>query len=180
MEKESYITIPHQITDKSFQIIQEEIEKIDPDYRFENPLQEAVIKRAIHTTADFDYLRNLKFTHNVLEKIKGVLMNRGVIYTDTTMALSGINKRRLDKLGVSYHCLIRDPQVIEMAKEKGITRSMAAVEVAANDSRQKIFIIGNAPTALCKIIEMVNENQLETAAVIGAVSYTHLTLPTKA
>ena len=79
MEKESYITIPHQITDKSFQIIQEEIEKIDPDYRFENPLQEAVIKRAIHTTADFDYLRNLKFTHNVLEKIKGVLMNRGVI-----------------------------------------------------------------------------------------------------
>lgn len=167
MEKESYITIPHQITDKSFQIIQEEIEKIDPNYQFESPLQEAVIKRAIHTTADFDYLRNLKFTHNVLEKIKNVLMNQGVIYTDTTMALSGINKRRLDKLGVSYHCLIRDPRVIEMAKEKGITRSMAAVEVAASDSRQKIFIVGNAPTALCKIIEMVNENQLETAAVIG-------------
>ena len=57
MEKESYITIPHQITDKSFQIIQEEIEKIDPNYQFESPLQEAVIKRAIHTTADFDYLK---------------------------------------------------------------------------------------------------------------------------
>lgn len=66
MEKESYITVPHKITDRSFQIIQEEIDKIDPHYKFDSPLQEAVIKRAIHTTADFDYLKNLKFTHDVL------------------------------------------------------------------------------------------------------------------
>ncbi|MCC4386802.1 cobalt-precorrin-8 methylmutase [Limosilactobacillus reuteri] len=167
MEKESYITVPHKITDRSFQIIQEEIDKIDPHYKFDSPLQEAVIKRAIHTTADFDYLKNLKFTHDVLNKLKHVLLNQGVIYTDTTMALSGINKRRLDKLGVDYHCLIRDPRVIQLAQEKGITRSMAAVEIAANDPREKIFIVGNAPTALCKIIELVNDGQLKVAAVIG-------------
>lgn len=167
MEKEKYITVPHMITDKSFQMIQKEIDKIDPNYTFESPLQESVIKRAIHTTADFDYLKNLKFTHNVLEKLKHVLMNHGVIYTDTTMALSGINKRRLDKLGVDYHCLIRDPRVIEMAKEEEITRSMAAVEVATQDPREKIFIVGNAPTALYKIIELVSDGRLEVAAVIG-------------
>lgn len=167
MVKENYITVPHQITDKSFQIIQEEIDRLDPDYRFESSLHEAVIKRAIHTTADFDYLQNLKFTHNVLEKLKYVLLNQGVIYTDTTMALSGINKRRLQKLGVDYQCLIRDPRVIAMAKDKNITRSMAAIEVAAQDPREKIFIIGNAPTALCKIIELVNAKKLDVAAVIG-------------
>jgi precorrin-8X/cobalt-precorrin-8 methylmutase len=168
MEKEGYITVPHQITDRSFQIIQEEIDQIDPDYQFASPLQEAVIKRAIHTTADFDYLKNLKFTHNVLIKLQHVLENHGTIYTDTTMALSGINKRRLDKLGVSYHCLIRDPRVIAMAQQKGITRSMAAIEVAAEeDTAEKVFIVGNAPTALHKILEMVEAGRLDVAAVIG-------------
>ncbi len=164
----NYITVPHKITDRSFQIIQEEIDKIDPNYKFESPLQEAVIKRAIHTTADFDYLKNLKFTHHVLDHLKHALKNHGTIYTDTTMALAGINKRRLDKLGVSYHCLIRDPRVIEMAKEKSITRSMAAVEVAAQEkAAEKVFIVGNAPTALRKIIEIVKAGRLKVTAVIG-------------
>ncbi|QLL69169.1 cobalt-precorrin-8 methylmutase [Lactobacillus sp. 3B(2020)] len=162
-----YITIPHEITDKSFQLIQEEIDRIAPGYEFESPLQEAVIKRAIHTTADFDYLQNLKFTHNVLAVLKDVLENQGSIYTDTTMALSGINKRRLDKLGVSYQCLIRDPRVMDLAKGKGITRSMAAIEVAAQDSRPKVFVVGNAPTALYKILDMHETGQLDPAAVIG-------------
>ena len=168
MEKAGYITIPHKITDSSFQIIQEEINRIDPNYQFDGPLQEAVIKRAIHTTADFDYLKNLKFTHGVLNKLKNVLENKGTIYTDTTMALSGINKRRLDKLGVHYHCLIRDPRVIAMAQKKGITRSMAAIEVAASEGTSaKVFVVGNAPTALCKIIEMVKAAKLKVSAVIG-------------
>lgn len=168
MAKEDYITIPHQITDRSFQIIQEEIDKIDPNYQFDSPLQEAVIKRAIHTTADFDYLKNLKFTHDVLDHLKHVLENHGTIYTDTTMALSGINKRRLDKLGVSYHCLIRDPRVIKMAHKKGITRSMAAIEVAAKEATpEKVFVVGNAPTALRKILEMVEAGRLTVSAVIG-------------
>lgn len=95
-------------------------------------------------------------------------MNKGVIYTDTTMALSGINKRRLDSLEVRYDCLIRDPEVMELAKENGITRSMAAVEVAAKDPNpRKIFIVGNAPTALYKILDMYDEGRLNPTAVIG-------------
>lgn len=162
-----YITIPHEITDKSFQMIQAEIDQIAPGYQFDSPLQEAVIKRAIHTTADFDYLKNLKFTHDVLTVLKTVLENQGSIYTDTTMALSGINKRRLGKLGVSYQCLIRDPEVMAIAKTKGITRSMAAIEVAAKDKRPTVFVIGNAPTALYKILAMQEAGQLQPAAVIG-------------
>lgn len=167
MKKKEYLTVPAKITDKSFQLIQAEIDRIDPNYHFTDPLQEAVIKRAIHTTADFDYLKNLKFTHHVLQVIQKVLLNHGVIYTDTTMALSGINKRRLNALQVGYHCLINDSQVRQIAQTNKITRSMAAIEVAANDPKEKIYIVGNAPTALYKIIEMVQQKRLQIAAVIG-------------
>lgn len=167
MKKKEYLTVPVKITDKSFQLIQAEIDRIDPNYHFTDPLQEAVIKRAIHTTADFDYLNNLKFTHHVLQVIQKVLLNHGVIYTDTTMALSGINKRRLNALQVGYHCLINDSRVRQIAQTNKITRSMAAIEVAANDPKEKIYIVGNAPTALYKIIEMVQQKRLQIAAVIG-------------
>lgn len=167
MKKKEYLTVPAKITDKSFQLIQAEIDRIDPNYHFTDPLQEAVIKRAIHTTADFDYLKNLKFTHHVLQVIQKVLLNHGVIYTDTTMALSGINKRRLNTLQVGYHCLINDSRVRQIAQTNNITRSMAAIEVAANDPKEKIYIVGNAPTALYKIIEMVQQKRLQIAAVIG-------------
>ena len=167
MKKKEYLTVPAKITDKSFQLIQAEIDRIDPNYHFTDPLQEAVIKRAIHTTADFDYLKNLKFDHHVLQVIQKVLLNHGVIYTDTTMALSGINKRRLNALQVGYHCLINDSRVRQIAQTNKITRSMAAIEVAANDPKEKIYIVGNAPTALYKIIEMVQQKRLQIAAVIG-------------
>lgn len=167
MKKKEYLTVPAKITDKSFQLIQAEIDRIDPNYHFTDPLQEAVIKRAIHTTADFDYLKNLRFTHHVLQVIQKVLLNHGVIYTDTTMALSGINKRRLNALQVGYHCLINDSRVRQIAQTNKITRSMAAIEVAANDPKEKIYIVGNAPTALYKIIEMVQQKRLQIAAVIG-------------
>lgn len=167
MKKKEYLTVPAKITDKSFQLIQAEIDRIDPNYHFTDPLQEAVIKRAIHTTADFDYLKNLKFTHHVLQVIQKVLLNHGVIYTDTTMALSGINKRRLNALQVGYHCLINDSRVRQIAQTNKITRSMSAIEVAANDPKEKIYIVGNAPTALYKIIEMVQQKRLQIAAVIG-------------
>ncbi|MGL5886427.1 cobalt-precorrin-8 methylmutase [Lactobacillus mellis] len=167
MKKKEYLTVPAKITDKSFQLIQAEIDLIDPNYHFTDPLQEAVIKRAIHTTADFDYLKNLKFTRHVLQVIQKVLLNHGVIYTDTTMAISGINKRRLDALQVDYHCLINDSRVRQIAQTNKITRSMAAIEVAANDPKEKIYIVGNAPTALYKIIEMVQQKRLQIAAVIG-------------
>lgn len=167
MAEEKYITIPDKITEKSFAMIQDEIDKIDPNYTFNSPIEEQIIKRAIHTTADFDYMHSLRFTHDAIKNIKQAIMNHGTIITDTTMALSGINKRKLDELGVHYHCYIRDPEVREVANEKGITRSMAAIEVAAKLPTEKVFVVGNAPTALYKILEMIRENRLEVAAVIG-------------
>lgn len=165
----NYMKDPKGIETESFIMIQDIINEINPTYEFNNIVEEMVIKRAIHTSADFDYLDNLKFTHNVLEEIKAFFENgQGTIYTDTTMALSGINKRVLDKLGISYKCFISDPEIVRIAKEKQITRSMAAVEHAATIPGDKLFVIGNAPTAIYKILEMVASKELEVIAVVGA------------
>ncbi|GAX00478.1 cobalt-precorrin-8 methylmutase [Secundilactobacillus silagei] len=164
---EKYITIPNKITEKSFQMIQDEIDKIDPDYQFKSPIEEAIIKRAIHTTADFDYLKNLKFSGDVIEKMQHVLTHHGTIFTDTTMALSGINKRKLNAIGCHYHCYISEPETFKIAEERKITRSMAAIEMAAEADTEKLFVVGNAPTALYKIIEMTKAGKLDPEAVVG-------------
>lgn len=162
-----YIKNPMKIEDKSFEIIQGIIDEIRPDYEFKSEIEEKIIKRAIHTTADFDYLDILKISDNAAEIIKNALENKASIYTDTTMALSGINKRKLDKLGCKYECLVADERTVATAKKQGITRSMAAVEIAAEEKGRKIFVLGNAPTALFKVIEMVESKELEVDAVIG-------------
>ena len=140
-----YIKNPGEIEEKSFEIIQAIIDETRPDYKFSSKAEELIIKRAIHTTADFDYLDILKISEGAVETIVHAIKNGATIYTDTTMGLSGINKRILDKLGVGYRCLIADQETIDLAKAKSITRSMAAVEIAAKDSGDKIFIFGNAP-----------------------------------
>ena len=162
-----YIKNPMMIEHKSFEIIQGIIDEIRPDYKFKNDLEEKIIKRAIHTTADFEYLDILKISETAVEKISNALKNKATIYTDTNMALSGINKRKLDALGCKYKCFVSDEEVAKLAKEKGITRSMAAVEVASKEEGKKVFVLGNAPTALYKVIEMYNTKQLEVEAVVG-------------
>jgi precorrin-8X/cobalt-precorrin-8 methylmutase len=163
----NYIKNPMKIEDRSFEIIQEIIDEIRPDYKFENELEEKIIKRAIHTTADFDYLDILEISQTAADKIVDSLKNQATVYTDTNMALSGINKRRLNALGCEYRCLVAEEETHKIAKEKGITRSMAAIEIAAKDPGRKIFVLGNAPTALFKIIEMNNEGNLGFDAVVG-------------
>ncbi|GAY73667.1 cobalt-precorrin-8 methylmutase [Lentilactobacillus kosonis] len=167
MTNNHYITVPNKITEKSFEMIHDEINKIDPNYKFNSPIEDAIITRAIHTTADFDYMHSLSFTDDAISKIKHAMLNGGTIITDTTMALSGINKRKLDELGCNYKCFISDPEVFKMAEEKGITRSMAAIEVAAKLPTEKVFVIGNAPTAVYKILSMIDEGRLDVNAVIG-------------
>lgn len=162
-----YIKNPMMIETKSFEIIQGIIDEIRPDYKFKNELEEKIIKRAIHTTADFEYLDILKISETSVEKISNALKEKATIYTDTNMALSGINKRKLDALGCKYKCFVSDEGVAKLAKEKGITRSMAAVEVASQEEGKKIFVLGNAPTALYKVMEMHNTNQLQVEAVVG-------------
>lgn len=162
-----YIKNPMMIESKSFEIIQGIIDEIRPDYKFKNEIEEKIIKRAIHTTADFEYLDILKISEEAVEKFVNGLKNKATIYTDTNMALSGINKRKLEALGCKYKCFVSDEEVAKLAKEKGITRSMAAVEVASREEGKKIFVLGNAPTALYKVIEMSNNGQLAVEAVVG-------------
>lgn len=162
-----YIKNPMMIESKSFEIIQGIIDEIRPDYKFKNEIEEKIIKRAIHTTADFEYLDILKISKEAVEKLVNGLKNKATIYTDTNMALSGINKRKLEALGCKYKCFVSDEEVAKLAKEKGITRSMAAVEVASREEGKKIFVLGNAPTALYKVIEMSNNGQLAVEAVVG-------------
>lgn len=162
-----YIKNPMMIESKSFEIIQGIIDEIRPDYKFKNEIEEKIIKRAIHTTADFEYLDILKISEESVEKLVNGLKNKATIYTDTNMALSGINKRKLEALGCKYKCFVSDEEVAKLAKEKGITRSMAAVEVASREEGKKIFVLGNAPTALYKVIEMSNNGQLDVEAVVG-------------
>ncbi|PZG36005.1 cobalt-precorrin-8 methylmutase [Listeria ivanovii] len=163
----NYIKNPAKIEEKSFEIIQQIIDDIRPDYTFQNKLEEAIIKRAIHTTADFDYLDSLVFQQNAISKIIHCLQNKGTIFTDTNMALSGINKRLLDELGCNYHCYVSDPETIEIAKQHGITRSMAGIKLASLKDGPKLFVLGNAPTAVYKIIEMTESGQLQPDAVIA-------------
>lgn len=162
-----YVKNPMMIESKSFEIIQGIIDDTRPGYEFENEVEEKIIKRAIHTTADFEYLDILKISDEAVDSIVDALKNKATIFTDTNMALSGINKRKLEELGCEYKCLVADEEVASLAKEKGITRSMAAVEVAANTKGRKLFVLGNAPTALYKVIEMKNSGDLDVDAVVG-------------
>ena len=162
-----YIKNPKMIEDRSFEIIQSIIDDIRPGYKFKNEIEEKIIKRCIHTSADFEYLDILKISDTAIDSIIDALKNKCTIYTDTNMALSGINKMKLNALGCEYKCLVADERTKELAKEKEITRSMAAVEIAMQEEGRKLFVFGNAPTALYKAIEMINKGG-KVDAIVGA------------
>ena len=162
-----YVKDPKMIETKSFEIIQGIIDDIRPGYKFKNEIEEKIIKRCIHTSADFEYLDILKISQTAVQTIIDALKDGCSIYTDTNMALSGINKMKLNALGCEYKCLVADDRVRDLAKEKNITRSMAAVEVAMSEEGKKLFVFGNAPTALYKTIEMVEEGKY-VEAIVGA------------
>ncbi len=107
----------------------------------------------IHTTADFDWLDILWFSPDVLPRLSAALSQPCTLYTDTTMALSGINKTLLAKFGGECRCYISDPRVAAEAKAQGMTRSMAAVDIAVAEEGEKVFVFGNAPTALFRLLE---------------------------
>lgn len=158
-----YIQHPQAIEAKSFDIIGEIIRETRPEYRFASPLHEAIVKRVIHTTADFDWLDILWFSDDAIEQLCASLRRPSVIYTDTTMALSGINKTLLATFGGECRCYISDPRVVAQAKAQGITRSMAAVDIAVTEGSEKIFVFGNAPTALFRLLE----HDVAVSGVVG-------------
>lgn len=153
---------PDQIEAKSFEIIGEILgdKELDPRY-------EAVIKRCIHTSADFEYADSLYFTDGVIEKIKEAIKGGCYIVTDTKMAQAGINKKRIEKYGSEVLCFIGDEDVAAQAKDRGVTRSLVSMEKASRLDRPVIFAIGNAPTALISIYDLVQSGKLDPVAVVG-------------
>jgi len=130
------------------------------------PETAAVVKRVIHTTADFDYAKNLRFTPGAVQAAVRALQRGAVIVTDTNMALAGISRPGLAKLDCEAVCYMADPAVAEAAKQAGTTRAVAAMHRAAREHPGAIFAVGNAPTALLTIAEEI-EAGLRPALVIG-------------
>ena len=153
---------PMDIEKESFRIISEELGQVDLEEK-----ELLVLKRVIHTTADFEYKNNLIFNHIPVEKGINLLKNGCVIVTDTTMALSGISKISLKKGGNEAFCFISDDDVINDAKERGITRAQVAMEKAAKINKPLIIAAGNAPTALIKLDELIKENKIKPELIIA-------------
>lgn len=152
---------PMDIEKRSFEIITEEL-------GYDLPEKEApIIKRCIHTSAYFDYAKNLCFSEDVVEKALKALKNGACIVTDTQMAKSGINKKALAKYGGEVYCFMSDADVAETAKKNGTTRATASMDKAAEMSKPLIFAIGNAPTALVRLYELIEDGKLKPELIIG-------------
>ena len=153
---------PMQIERRSFEIISEEAgDRIPCDERA------MIIKRVVHTSADFDYIENLCFSDHVVEKALKALKEGAWIVTDTNMALSGINKRSLQLAGGEAHCFIADADVAAKAKELGVTRASVCVDKAAALDHPIIYAVGNAPTALIRLYELIQSGTFRPELIIG-------------
>lgn len=156
--------LPEQIEQRSFEIIDGELKKRGIVLPKE---QEMITKRVIHTTADFEYTDTLTFSEGAVGIAKELLKKGADIVTDTNMALSGINKRSLAGLGGEVHCYMADETVAKLARERGTTRAAVSMEIAAKIQKPVIFAVGNAPTALIQIYEMMQGSDWRPAFVIG-------------
>ncbi|MDR0337038.1 MAG: precorrin-8X methylmutase [Planctomycetaceae bacterium] len=159
----NFITNPVEIEKKSFEIIAGLLKDKQPLGK-----NAPIIQRVIHTTADFDYLDNLVFSENVLAQTREILKQGVHIVTDTKMVKAGINKKCLEQLNGSVHCFIDSDEVAEQAAINDMTRSAAAMEFAVrNIANPILFAIGNAPTALIKLYEMIQQGCCQPCLIIG-------------
>ena len=152
IERESFRRITEELGDKTFPV------GID-----------LVVKRVIHTTADFSFADTLLFSEDVVEKGKEAIRRGACVVTDTNMALAGINKARLAKFGAAARCFMAEADVVAEARERGVTRAAISMERAAALAAERplILAVGNAPTALIKIKELVDAGVMEPALLIG-------------
>lgn len=127
---------------------------------------EAVVKRVIHTSADFDYAENLRFTPGAVEQGIAACRSGAAFVTDTNMALAGINKGALGRLGGEVRCFMAEPFVAAAAKERGTTRAAISMEEALQRYPRGILAVGNAPTALLTIARLIDEGA-RPSLVIG-------------
>lgn len=160
---------PAQIERQSFEIIERELpHALDP-------VQAPVIKRVIHTTADFSYADSMCFSENAIERGREAIRAGTDIVTDTQMAKAGINKKKLSVYGGAVHCFMSDEDVAAQAAERGITRAAVSVEKSSIMGDNLIYAIGNAPTALIRLYELIEEGKIKPALVIGVpVGFVHV------
>lgn len=164
MKMEIENVLPAEIEKRSFEIITDELQKDG----IVLPEKEApIIKRCIHTSADFDYARNLIFSEDSIEQALEAIRNGASIVADTQMGRSGINKKKLGRYGGQVYCFMSDDDVAERAKQNGTTRAVASMEKACELNEKLIFAIGNAPTALIRLYELIREGKIRPELVIG-------------
>jgi len=154
--------LPAEIERRSFEIISEELGP-----REYGPCEELVLKRVIHTSADFDYAENLKFSEQAVVRAMEAIRAGASIVTDTQMARSGINKKSLARFGGEVHCFMSDEDVAAQARAQGSTRAAVCMEKAAALPGPLIFAIGNAPTALVRLYELIGEGRVHPALIVG-------------
>ena len=153
---------PMDIEKRSFEIITEELGDTELI-----PGTELIVKRCIHTSADFDYAKNLCFSEDAVQKAIAAIKEGACIVTDTHMAESGINKRVLSRYGGEVFCFISDEDIAQAAKEQGTTRASVCVDKAARLGRPLIYAVGNAPTALIRLYELIRQGTFRPELIIG-------------
>lgn len=154
---------PAEIEKMSMEIISGEM----PENSF-TPEQLNVVKRCVHTAADFDYVKNLKFTDKAISAAVQAIKDGCTIVTDTQMAYSGVNKRVLERFGSRAVCFMSDPDVAEEAKTRGETRATVSMERASAIEGKVILAVGNAPTALVRACTLMDEGKFSPVLIIGA------------
>ena len=169
---------PEDIERKSFEIITEELAKTGVVINGSIPVDKkcqkgrffltlSVIKRCIHTTADFDYAKTMYFSEGATERLAELIRKGATIVTDTNMALAGINKRELAKHRCDIRCFMADDEVAKEAKERGLTRAHVSMERAMRIAGPVIFVVGNAPTALITLREYHDRGSYDPAFIVG-------------
>ncbi len=153
---------PQEIEDLSFKIIEQEAGQ----HNF-NKEQWPIVRRMIHTSADFEYLDSIRFSTDSVKKGIQAIQNGCKIFTDTNMARVGIRKKETAQFGCSVDCLIADQNVAKKAKQDGTTRAVKAVDIAYDQVKNGIYVVGNAPTALLRLIELIKAKKAEPALIIG-------------
>ena len=163
MLNEIKIVKPNEIEKRSMEIITQELNgRTWPEPQF------SIVKRCIHTSADFDYADNRCFSENAAMLGVEALRRGAVIVTDTKMAWSGINKKKLAEYGGEAYCFMSDEDVAKEAQERGCTRAAICMERGAALGKEVIFAVGNAPTALIRLYELIQEGKVNPALIIGA------------
>jgi precorrin-8X/cobalt-precorrin-8 methylmutase len=153
---------PEQIEQKSFEIIDEEA----GNHRFP-PDQWPIVRRMIHTSADFEYMESIRFHLEAVRAGITAIRQGCMIFTDTNMLRTGVRQRDLDRFGALAKCLMADSNVAQMAADKGATRAKVAVDAAVDEMAGGIYAVGNAPTALLRLIELIKTGKAAPALVIG-------------